>query len=137
MRRTYLIALVAVVSLLGVSCSNGDEGGSEASPAAEAETSTSVEIKAFEFVPSELDVSVGDVVEWTNEDDILHTVTSGIGQEQGAPGVSENVDAQPDGMFDEEVDGVGATFSFTFEEAGTYEYYCAIHPGMTGTINVE
>jgi plastocyanin len=93
-------------------------------------------LKDFDFKP-DLTISVGETVSWVNRDDILHTVTSGKGQKQGVPGVSENKDAEPDGLFDQEMDGVGAEFSFTFEEAGTYSYFCAIHPGMRGKVTVE
>lgn len=104
------------------------------------ETSTSgaeVTLQTFRFEPGEIEIAAGETVTWTNNDDILHTVTSGIGQEQGVPGLSENKDAKPDGLFDQQMDGVGATFEFTFEESGTYDYFCAIHPGMTGKVTVR
>jgi plastocyanin len=121
------------LALLGA-CSEGKD-------AADGATTTrggpAIEIKNFDFQPDPLTVSVGDSVTWTNQDDILHTVTSGIGQEQGVPGVSKNKDAKPDGLYTQDMDGVGAEFSFTFDKPGSYDYYCAIHPGMTGTIEVK
>lgn len=102
-----------------------------------AETSaTDVTIQDFAFMPKKMSVSVGDTVTWTNADDILHTVTSGIGQKQGVPGVTKDKDAKPDGLFDQEVE-FEDTFEFTFDKAGTSKYFCAIHPGMVGTVVVE
>jgi plastocyanin len=125
---------VAALILLGA-C-----GGSDAPPASDGGQRTAAiqaEIKDFDFEPEPIRVGVGETVSWTNQDDILHTITSGIGQKQGVPGVSENKDAKPDGLFDQEMDGVGSEFSFSFDEAGDYDYYCAIHPGMRGTVVVE
>ncbi len=93
-------------------------------------------LKNFDFDPDPAELAVGDTITWTNEDDILHGHVrdrTGAGrarrqQEQGA---------KPDGLFDQEMDGPGSTFEFTFEKAGTYGYYCAIHPGMTGKVIVR
>jgi plastocyanin len=82
-----------------------------------------VEMVNIQFVPQELTVAVGTTVTWKNEDSFPHTVTSGIRD-------------SPTGLFDETVNA-GQTFSFTFDEAGTYNYYCRIHPGMDGVIIVE
>lgn len=110
-----------------------DGGSGSDSTGSEAE----VTLQTFRFEPGDIEVEAGTTVSWTNNDDILHTVTSGIGQEQGVPGVSQDKDAKPDGMFDQEMDSVGSTFEFTFEKAGTFDYYCAIHPGMTGKVTVR
>jgi plastocyanin len=133
-KRASRTAAVAALIILGA-C-----GGSEAPPSSEGNQETAAvqaEIKDFDFQPEPVRAEVGGTVSWTNEDDILHTITSGIGQEQGVPGVSKNKDAKPDGLFDQEMDGVGSTFSFTFDKAGEYDYYCAIHPGMRGTVIVD
>ncbi|MEA2461015.1 MAG: hypothetical protein QOH90_1192 [Actinomycetota bacterium] len=131
-------AALFTIAILGA-CGGGGDGGDVAaaggSPGSGA--STTVEIHNFDFQPDPIEIETGGSVEWTNQDDILHTITSGIGQKQGVPGVSENTDAKPDGMFDQKMDGVGATFSFTFKKAGTYHYFCSIHPGMRGTIDVR
>ncbi len=75
------------------------------------------------FQPEEITVAPGTTVTWTNEDGFQHTVTSGTRD-------------QPTELFDETVAG-GGSFSYTFEEPGTYPYFCSIHPGMEGTVVVE
>ena len=157
MRKKILTGAAAALLLLGACGGSSDDAtestgsastatGTESSaPSEDAGSSgsedsgsaTEVTLQTFRFEPGEIEIDAGTTVTWTNNDDILHTVTSGIGQKQGVPGVSKNKDAKPDGMFDQEMDGVGATFEFTFEEAGTFEYFCAIHPGMTGTVIVK
>jgi len=91
------------------------------------EPATSAEVNVpminFEFEPAELTVAAGTTVTWTNEDNVMHTVTSGLRGNQT-------------GLFDEAVEPGGA-FSFTFNETGTIDYFCIPHPGMDGTIIVE
>ena len=77
------------------------------------------------YDPEVTDVEVGTTVVWENLDSTVHTVTSG------------NADAGPNGTFDSEMMAAGASFEFTFNEDGSYDYYCTFHPWMTGTINVE
>jgi plastocyanin len=80
----------------------------------------SVAIKGFAFAPAALTVKVGTKVTWTNQDSDAHTVTSqGSGGPLNSPAMSN-----------------GATFSFTFTKAGTYQYLCTIHPFMTATVTV-
>lgn len=88
------------------------------SNAADADT---VHIEHFTFSPATLTVRTGTRVTWTNRDDEPHTVTS-----------SGNPRAFASGALD--TDG---TFAFTFDKPGTYPYYCAIHPHMTGVIVVK
>ena len=64
-------------------------------------------------------VKVGKTVTWVNKDTVTHTVTS---------------DASS--LFDSGFMPTGATFQFTFTTAGTYPYYCTVHPFMKGTIVV-
>jgi plastocyanin len=80
----------------------------------------SVAIKNFAFTPAALTVPAGTTVTWTNRDTDAHTVTS---QGSGGPLHSPAMDS-------------GATFSFTFTKAGTYQYLCTIHPFMTATVTV-
>ena len=78
---------------------------------------------AFAFDPAELTVSRGASVTWTNTGSNTHTVTS------GAP---EN----PTNKFNHAVDG-GKTFTVTFDQAGTFGYFCSIHLSMRGSIVVK
>ena len=59
------------------------------------------------------------------DDTAAHTVTSGLVAEGG------------DGMFDSSLFAAGATFEYTFNEAGTFDYFCMVHPWMTGIVNAE
>ena len=77
------------------------------------------------FLPSSITISIGDTVQWNNADTAAHTITSGSAQD----GVS--------GLFDSSLFMSGETFEFTFEKAGTYDYFCMVHPWMTGVIHVE
>ena len=76
------------------------------------------------FIPYEISVSVGSEVIWSNVDSAAHTVTSG------------NPSDGSDGVFDSSLFMSGTTFSHTFDEAGTYEYFCMVHPWMIGIIQV-
>jgi len=76
------------------------------------------------YSPSELTIPVGSNVTWLNDGGVIHTVTSG------------NPLEGPDGIFDSGIIMSGDTFSYTFSEAGNYQYYCTIHPWMTGTVIV-
>ena len=87
--------------------------------------SSVVTVKQFQFMPAELTVKAGTNVTWTNEDDILHTATSGA-----TPGTT-------DGKFDGQMDGRGKSFSHVFDQPGRYPYFCSRHTSMTGTVVVE
>jgi len=78
------------------------------------------------FVPNEAIVDVGGEVTWTNDDTAAHTVTSGDIKGEG-----------PDGIFDSSLFGPGKTFSHTFTEAGTFKYFCMVHPWMEGIVTVQ
>jgi plastocyanin len=88
---------------------------------ASADDANTVHIDNFTFSPATLTVHAGTRVTWTNRDDEPHTVTS-----------SGNPRAFASGVLD--TDG---SFAFTFDKPGTYPYYCAIHPHMTGVIVVK
>lgn len=77
------------------------------------------------YDPAEVTVSVGATVTWTNDDTAAHTVTSGTPTDG------------PDGIFDSSIVMSGNTFEYTFEEAGDYDYFCIVHPWMTGKVTVE
>jgi amicyanin len=80
---------------------------------------TEVKIDNFSFGPAELKVAVGTTVTWTNRDDIPHTAVS------------------TDKTFKSKVLDTDEKFSFTFSKPGTYEYFCSIHPKMTGKVIVQ
>lgn len=97
-----------------------------------------VVIEHIAFQPSNIEVEAGATITWTNLDDrVAHTVTSGSAGDKGIPGVDEGRPNQPDGIFAGDLDGAGDTFEFTFEEPGTYDYFCEIHPVMTATVIVD
>ena len=80
---------------------------------------TEVKIDNFSFAPKSLTVRVGATVTWTNRDDIPHNVVS------------------TEKKFSSPVLDTDQSFSFRFQEPGSYPYFCKIHPMMTGTIMVE
>jgi plastocyanin len=81
--------------------------------------SAEVKIDNFSFGPETLTVPVGTTVTWTNRDDIPHNVVSTYG------------------VFKSKVRDTDEKFSYTFAKAGTYPYYCSVHPKMTGKIVVQ
>ena len=83
-----------------------------------------IAIAGFRFEPATLRVPVGTAVTWTNEEDALHAVTSG------------SPDADPAAAFDSGELDTGETFSVTFEEAGTFPFFCSRHPFMRGEVVV-
>jgi plastocyanin len=82
-------------------------------------TATEPVIADFTFSPDPIEISAGDTVTWTNEDDFAHTVT-----------------ADDDSFDSDNIDG-GGTFEQTFDEAGEFAYHCDIHNQMTGTVVVS
>jgi plastocyanin len=86
-----------------------------------APVSTEVKIDNFSFAPATLAVAVGTTVTWTNRDDIPHTVVS-----------TEDPKA-----FKSKVLDTDEKFSYTFTKAGTYPYFCSVHPKMTGSVVVK
>jgi amicyanin len=135
-----LMACLAL-GLVAVGCGDDDDdegnGGSaqttEQTDTTEEETtedsggggdSAEVGMQNIQFDPSELTVAAGTTVTWTNNEDVPHDVTkeSGPGEDfSSGQGNMQN----------------GDTFEHTFEDAGTYEYVCTVHPNMTGSVTVE
>lgn len=79
-----------------------------------------VKIDNFSFAPATLTVPTGTTVTWVNQDDVPHNVVSTEGKTFKSPVM--------------DTDG---KFSYTFTTAGTYPYYCGIHPKMTGKVVVQ
>ncbi|MEX2275737.1 MAG: plastocyanin/azurin family copper-binding protein [Actinomycetota bacterium] len=135
----FSLVLATALMLFLAACSSGEPaapttGSADGGPETGENTVT---ISSFQFQPRESRVEVGAEVTWTNDDDITHTVTSGTPAAQGVPGVSDDGKEAADGEFEGELDRVDATYSATFDEAGTYPYFCAIHQNMTGSIVVS
>ncbi|WP_162142073.1 cupredoxin domain-containing protein [Ilumatobacter coccineus] len=137
-----IAAATAVLALTMAACSGdsdsdddstADAPASAESPRAEPDTddaadagsegsSTSVGIAGSRFDPLETTVAVGDTVSFTNTDPFAHTVTANDGQ-----AVS----------FDSGEFGQDETFEVTFDEAGSFAYFCEIHPTMRATVVVN
>jgi plastocyanin len=90
------------------------------------------------YDPTVINVKVGDTITWLNKDKEGHTVTSGqsagrfgwMSQKQGGFGV-------PDGIFDSGRFMPNDSWTYTFEDAGTFSYFCTFHPWMEGIVNAE
>jgi plastocyanin len=78
-----------------------------------------VSIDNFNFAPNAITVAVGTTVVWTNNDDVPHNVTN------------------PDKAFKSPTLDTGEKWEYTFQKAGTFNYYCTIHPKMTGKVVVQ
>lgn len=74
-------------------------------------------IKDFKFLPAVVTISKGDTVTWINQDSVIHDVTGSV--------LSSGAMSQD------------ATFKFTFNEAGTFDYICTHHPSMAGIVTVN
>lgn len=82
----------------------------------------------YAFEDAEVTIEPGTTVRWVHTHDVSHTVTSTDSQE----------DRQPNGMFDQSLSSEGDTFEYTFDEPGTFHYFCQPHSGfMFGTVHVE
>ncbi len=87
------------------------------------------------YDPPTISVAVGDTVMWVNDDREGHTVTSGQGS--GRFGWMGDDFGSPDGIFESGRFMPGDSWSHTFQEEGTFRYFCVIHPWMEGIINVK
>lgn len=105
---TVMIAMLLLAGIPSVAANDQPAGAS-----------ADVKIDNFSFGPQTLTVSVGTTVVGTNRDDIPHTVVS------------------TDGMFKSKVRDTDEKFSYTFTKAGTYPYFCSVHPKMTGKVVVQ
>ena len=98
-----------------------DGRGGFASSAQDKASTTEVKIDNFSFGPAAITVGVGSTVTWINRDDIPHTVVS----------------TDDPKAFKSKVLDTDEKFSFTFTRAGTFPYFCSIHPKMTGKVIVQ
>ncbi len=115
------VAGIAVCALLASPARARAAHGNSVTPAtrlAKVE-SPRVTIDNFSFSPATLTVPSGTTVTWTNQDDMVHTVTAA------------------DRAFSSSGLETGETYSHTFTAPGTYTYFCALHPRMTATVIVK
>ena len=122
-----MILIIVAIFLAGSYLKEAEvEVPEEPEPEVEAETHA-VSMKFFAFDPAEVTIKVGDTVTWTNDEPskVDHHMMSGT------------VDAEDMGeLFDEEIE-FEESFSYTFDEAGEFDYHCHIHTSMTGKVIVE
>jgi plastocyanin len=122
MKKMIFAALLAFV-IIAAGCTQpaAPAGGQQNQTAVPNNTAApmaaSVMITSFSFQPATITVAKGATVTWTNQDPVTHTITSTD--------------------FDSGSVEQGKTYSRVFDKAGTYEYHCAIHPSMKGTIIVQ
>jgi plastocyanin len=109
----------ALQSLSGSSAAAPAAANNAAAPAAS--SAVQVAIQNYAFSPAALSIPVGTTVVWTNKDSAPHTVTVSSGPVKfNSPTLQQ-----------------GDTFTYTFTQAGTYDYYCAVHPNMTASVTVS
>ena len=77
------------------------------------------------FIPSTVTIDIGGTVTWDNTDTAAHTATGGTATDG------------PSGVFDSSLIMAGGSFTHEFTEAGTFDYFCMVHPWMAGTVIVE
>jgi plastocyanin len=80
---------------------------------------TEIRVDNFTFAPDTVTVPVNGTVTWVNKDDIPHVI------------------AASDGAFKSKALDTDQKYSYTFTKAGTYQYYCSIHPKMIGKVVVQ
>jgi plastocyanin len=115
MKKTLFIGLLVIVVLISGCTTTTTTRPAEPTPVTTATTMpapVSVAIKSSTFTPDIVEISKGTTVVWTNDDGVSHTVTS----------ISDAFDS---GNIDP-----GQTYSYTFNQAGPFEYRCKNHPSM-------
>ncbi|MFC5531193.1 multicopper oxidase domain-containing protein [Cohnella yongneupensis] len=110
------VALPVAKGMAGMDHGDHSDGGEVSSPDV---SGIVVSMKDMLFAPVELKVKVGDTVTWVNDDPVVHSL------------------ADLGGAFDSGSIPPGGTWSYTFKDQVTYDYYCSIHPLMTGKLIVE
>lgn len=113
------IAALAFLALPAALLAGGPQSLPAAPQVAKVAAGPQVHIDNFQFSPATLSVPKGTTVTWTNQDDMVHTVTSS------------------DRVFSSASLETDDTFSYTFTTPGTYTYFCKLHPHMTATVIVQ
>ena len=119
-----VIVVVALLIIGGVYYMNKKPTSPQPTPSPETNENVpqnyNVEIANMAFNPAELTIKAGDTVIWTNMDSVPHMINSLTGIEIVAPAIYKS-----------------QTYKHTFDEAGTFNYFCKLHPSMKGTIIVQ
>jgi plastocyanin len=115
--RTMILGAAAIPSLI---LANGALQPRSVTAAQEKPGAITVTIDNFSFGPMQLEIKAGTEVTWINKDDVPHTVVSDDHK-----------------LFKSRALDTDEKFSFTFKDPGTYEYFCSVHPKMTGKIIVK
>ncbi len=124
---TIITVLFVVCSVFTISCQRTTPpsgspvlpSGSTPGTPSTALPANKVAIEGFAFKPATLNIPAGTTVTWRNNDSATHTITA------------------RDNSFDSGSLSRDSSFSFTFKQKGTFEYYCKIHPSMMGKVIVE
>lgn len=117
--KRWWIAGLAVPVMIVVALLSAGSGAVKANAQQAPAKNVEIKIDNFSFAPGTFTVAVGTTVTRINHDDIPHTAVS------------------TDGVFKSKVMDTDEKFSYTFTKAGTYPYFCSVHPKMTGTIVVQ
>ncbi len=118
MKRRFFIAILAtavqliIASILILQPVRARSEEAKSSP-------TEVRVDNFTFAPQTLTVPVNSTVTWINKDDVPHVIASN------------------EGLFKSKALDTDDKYSYTFTTAGTYAYYCSVHPRMVGKIVVQ
>jgi plastocyanin len=112
---TILGAVLMFISCSSSSSPSSSTGGGNMTPGPD-----SVNIVNFAFTPSNLAITAGATVTWTNKSNTAHTVTSDNGTFTSSGNIAPN-----------------GTYQVTFPSAGTFDYHCSIHPSMTAKVTVS
>lgn len=141
MRPLWTSLVGAVAALAVASCASPADAGSPAGSTSArgghhggsaSGGGDKVVTKLLSFEPEKLTVPAGTTVTWEVSDSLAHTVTTGTFTLDGDGLRSEE---EPDGKVDKPL-APGESVSFTFDEPGTYTYFCTIHKGMNGEVEV-
>jgi plastocyanin len=116
-----VLLILATAAVLVISAGGKDAAAKPAVAAAEVDD---VRLADFKFAPEAITVPVNSTITWTNDDNASHTATSGASP-------------TPDGLFDTDIIAKGHSRKIKLTKRGTFEYYCALHPFMHGTVTVR
>ncbi|HAR99921.1 MAG: Blue (Type 1) copper domain protein [Candidatus Moranbacteria bacterium GW2011_GWC2_37_73] len=120
MKKLFIALPIIAVTVLFSGCSLYSASSQPAAPIQSQTTpviNNTITIQNFAFSPATITVKKGTTVTWTNNDSAPHQINSAT--------------------FNSNLFNKGQTFSFTFNEVGTFDYFCAIHPSMIGKVIVE